>query len=1333
MRTLSLSYSTSTGMLSLASDTSSVQGNANDNNAITISVTGLPTTYVSAKIEYGVIIENNSSGAYYPFSELTGGTCTIPKRVCRAATSGRLPIGLKITYSNQNVECSANQLVIPLGTWRDSEETMADAFGDQIMMRGSSWEWLEAWTYSENAIVYWDGQFWMSTEDDNVGHEPDPTSIYWSGIGEKGDTGNSLSASVDGNTLTITETDHTGAVVDEDEYDLLGQIGIDAEFEDTTLAVTTTDYGGTETTVRKDLKGDSLRASFSGSVLTVEQVKNDGTVVDTESQDIKGDSLEASFDGSVLTVKQVENDGTVVDTDSANLLGDGLKASFSGSVLTVEQFKNDGTTVATDSADLLGNGLEASFSGTILTVKEKKNDGTVVATTSSNLKGDSLEADFSGPVLTITQKNAAGQTVDTDSANLLGDSLRASFSGTTLTVEQVNNAGTVVDSDSQDLKGDSLEASFSGNTLTIDQVNAAGQTVDTDTYDMLGETGISASFTGKVLNVTTKDYTGNETTVSQDVEGPQGIQGEQGPPGIGIPTGGTTGQMLVKKSATDYDTEWVNRDPVVTFYMNITVTASAGTPSLSGIAITATPTSGNTITGTTDASGKCTLSGVQQNTAYTITGAKTNFVVTSASVTVIDISTAVSLTCYELPKMTVTVLDPSSVAMSGIPVTIAGTEIYTGTTDSNGQYSAYVAVDTYTVSVTVASTQITPTAQSVSAVASGTPTVSFTVHDKPVLTVTVTGGTIAGRTVTATQTGGSVITAVTNAYGTATMILEPSLATSVSVDAQTNYFTPTAYTVTPAQDATYSHTFAYVAMPVVTVTVETATSLSVSGLAIAASLSGQSDVTGTTDANGQCTLILPAEGTWSIALTTPLDPDQYASDTASVTASGGQTYTATITITAVSTGYGYAAVDIDISTSDPSTRCTYPQTITVGGQTVDNSCYGFTPMAGSSGGIFSVGSWASHLILDGIKPVSSDGGTTPTFTDAPTDATQWTTGTEYFTEFPFNWLSITNDGTKIRIIFSDADTQPDSTFQCYAHAKACDSYENADIESAVASASRNAIMSSNNNNYFANAFHVGCFGGNVTSDNLYSKCNNTYSTSVVYANYFQYANARGGEYDCMNYQQWTYLQALFILLFKSTNSQAAHSNGLTKVDSSSVSSINTNAPLATDAYGMAGKVGVAERMAFFWIHDLWGNYYQFIGGAWNRAQSDVKLYYWLPRQANSRAFNNGWTAATTYATQANMGTDTGLTYTNSGNFIVGVAGTNTGGFAATNTSGGSASTFWCDYGNVYSDSSYAYFPNVGGYYNLSAGRVGMFYCVVGVNSTGSSSNYGSRLSFRGGR
>ena len=48
-------------------------------------------------------------------------------------------------------------------------------------------------------------------------------------------------------------------------------------------------------------------------------------------------------------------------------------------------------------------------------------------------------------------------------------------------------------------------------------------------------------------------------------EGPQGPQGPQGDPGqpgtdgIGVPAGGTTGQVLAKASETDYDTQWVNQ------------------------------------------------------------------------------------------------------------------------------------------------------------------------------------------------------------------------------------------------------------------------------------------------------------------------------------------------------------------------------------------------------------------------------------------------------------------------------------------------------------------------------------------------------------------------------------------------------------------------------------------------------------------------------------------------------------------------------------------------------------------------------------------------------
>lgn len=48
-------------------------------------------------------------------------------------------------------------------------------------------------------------------------------------------------------------------------------------------------------------------------------------------------------------------------------------------------------------------------------------------------------------------------------------------------------------------------------------------------------------------------------------QGPQGEDGEEGPQGPkgddgeGVPEGGTTGQVLAKKSGTDFDTEWVNQ------------------------------------------------------------------------------------------------------------------------------------------------------------------------------------------------------------------------------------------------------------------------------------------------------------------------------------------------------------------------------------------------------------------------------------------------------------------------------------------------------------------------------------------------------------------------------------------------------------------------------------------------------------------------------------------------------------------------------------------------------------------------------------------------------
>lgn len=43
-------------------------------------------------------------------------------------------------------------------------------------------------------------------------------------------------------------------------------------------------------------------------------------------------------------------------------------------------------------------------------------------------------------------------------------------------------------------------------------------------------------------------------------QGPQGQPGTQGAPGVGVPSGGLTGQILVKASNTNYDTQWIT-DP----------------------------------------------------------------------------------------------------------------------------------------------------------------------------------------------------------------------------------------------------------------------------------------------------------------------------------------------------------------------------------------------------------------------------------------------------------------------------------------------------------------------------------------------------------------------------------------------------------------------------------------------------------------------------------------------------------------------------------------------------------------------------------------------------
>ena len=95
-----------------------------------------------------------------------------------------------------------------------------------------------------------------------------------------------------------------------------------------------------------------------------------------------------------------------------------------------------------------------------------------------------------------------------------------------------------------------------GNLQNPDPVNINGQP-GADGYSPTAS--ISKSGSTATISITDK----NGTTTAQVSDGQNGANGQDGAPGVGVPSGGTTGQVLSKASGTDYDTAWIDKNPVV--------------------------------------------------------------------------------------------------------------------------------------------------------------------------------------------------------------------------------------------------------------------------------------------------------------------------------------------------------------------------------------------------------------------------------------------------------------------------------------------------------------------------------------------------------------------------------------------------------------------------------------------------------------------------------------------------------------------------------------------------------------------------------------------------
>ena len=110
----------------------------------------------------------------------------------------------------------------------------------------------------------------------------------------------------------------------------------------------------------------------------------------------------------------------------------------------------------------------------------------------------------------------------------------------------------------------------------------SGGTVSVNVGETLtGEPGTNASVTnsGDETNVVLNFTIPRGKTGPQGPQGANGKTGPQGPAGPGVAAGGTTGQVLAKKSNTNYDTEWINPTSGGTVSVNVgeTLTGEPGT------------------------------------------------------------------------------------------------------------------------------------------------------------------------------------------------------------------------------------------------------------------------------------------------------------------------------------------------------------------------------------------------------------------------------------------------------------------------------------------------------------------------------------------------------------------------------------------------------------------------------------------------------------------------------------------------------------------------------------------------------------------------------------
>lgn len=200
-------------------------------------------------------------------------------------------------------------------------------------------------------------------------------------------------------------------------------------------------------------------------------------------------------------------------------------------------------------------------------------------------------------------------------------------------------------------------------------------------------------------------------------------------------------------------------------------------------------------------------------------------------------------------------------------------------------------------------------------------------------------------------------------------------------------------------------------------------------------------------------------------------------------------------------------------------------------------------------------------------------------------------------------------------------------------------------------------------------FYLGVYKGYTASNKLRSLKGKTITASQTIATFRTQAQANGSGYEQSGFYQLTFRQCMFILKYKSLDSQNAVGRGFVDDNSDKI------ATGSTETWGMDSEIIRSTNPSYltdgkhhiklFGIEDFWGNIYEWIDGLVSDSSRNVLT-------ANDN-FNDSGSG---YTNNGNGGVSSNI-----GNYMSKPRGSTKAGFVAKEVSG-SESTYFCDYATL---------------------------------------------------